>query len=52
MIKDFRTQAKEIQRKNDDEKQALQKELEKERRNFKEQRKAIEKEVHFPLSSV
>ena len=52
MTRDFKAQVKEIQRKNEEEKHGLQKELEKERRNFKEQRKAIEKEVRerFPPS--
>ena len=50
MTKDFKMHVKEIQRKNEDEKQKLQKELEKEKRNFKEQRKAIEKEVGAQVS--
>ena len=46
MNKDFKLRMKEMQRKNDEEKQKLQKELDKERRNFKEQRKIIEKDVN------
>lgn len=45
MTKDFKTQMKETHRKHEEEKQRLQKDMEKERRNFKEQRKNIEKEV-------
>ena len=46
MNKDFKLRMKETQRKNDEEKQKLQKELDKEHRNFKEQRKIIEKDVN------
>ena len=45
MTRDFKARVKEIQRKHEEEKHGLQKELDKERRNFKEQRKAMEKEV-------
>ena len=45
MTRDFKLQVKEIQRKNEEEKQKLVKELEKEKRSFKEQRKSIEQEV-------
>lgn len=45
MAKDFKTKMKEIQSTHEEEKQKLQKELEKERQNSKERRKIIEKEV-------
>lgn len=45
MTKDFKSQMKESQRKHEEEKQNLQKEMARERRNFKDQRKIIEKEV-------
>lgn len=45
MTKDFKTKMKEFQRKHEEEKQMLQKDLDKERQNSKEQRKIIEKEV-------
>ena len=45
MTKDFTTKMKDLQRKHEQEKQQLQKELDKERRSIKEQRKLIEKDV-------
>ena len=45
MVKDFKSKMKEIQKKHDDEKQKLQKDLEKERQKTKDHKKSIEKEV-------
>ena len=45
MTKDFMMKMKDVQRKHEHEKQQLQKELDKERRSIKEQRKLIEKDV-------
>ena len=45
MTKDFKVRMREVQQKNEEEKHMLRKELDKERRNMKEQRKTIEKEV-------
>ena len=45
MVKDFKSKMKEVQRKHDDEKHKLQKDLDKERQKMKDHKKSIEKEV-------
>ena len=45
MTKDLKAKMKETQRKHEEEKQRLQRDLDKERQSMNEQRKKIEKEV-------
>ena len=52
MTRDFKAQVKEINRKNDEEKQRLNKQHEKEKGSLKTQMKAIEKEVSTLFSST